>query len=82
MEAPLIDESEELKKHLHECAWRVTQWDDGSGRMGAVTLGTATAWGSAGGGGAKGYHHNLYNCITSIKDGEINSLQNSLMEAR
>ena len=68
---------EELDEHLHECAWRLTQWDDGSGYAGAQFLSTA-----ASSLGARGYHHNLYNCVTSIKAGEINSLHKSLNEAR
>ena len=70
---------EELEKHLYESAWRLTQWEDSSGGIGALG---AAAPGSGGGGGVKGYHHSLYNCITAIRDGEAKPLLSSLAEAR
>ena len=74
MEGEWREEGEELEKHLYESAWRLTQWDDGSGSIGAMAL--------AASGGGKGYHQSLYHSITAVRNGEVKSLQNSLSEAR
>ena len=78
MEGEWREGGEELEKHLYESAWRLTQWDDGSGGVGAMALGAAAGGGSR----VKGYHHSIYHCITAIRDGEVKPLQNSLTEAR
>lgn len=62
---------EDLDEYLYEAAWRCTQWEEGS-------VGVAKGLGTS----RKGYHQSLFNCITYLKDGEMNSLQSSLNEAR
>lgn len=61
-----------MEEYLYESAWRCTRWGEGS--QGAVGVGLGT--------GKKGYHQHLFNCMTSLKDGELNSLQHSINEAR
>ena len=60
---------EDMTEYLYETAWRCTQWGQGSPDVGCVT-------------GKSGYHQSVFNCLTSLKDGEISSLHNSLSEAR
>ena len=63
---------EEMEEYLYESAWRCTRWEEGP--LGAVGVGL--------GGGKKGYHQHLFNCMANLKDGEMSSLQHSLSEAR
>ena len=60
---------EDMTEYLYETAWRCTQWGQGSPDVGCGT-------------GKSGYHQSIFNCLTSLKDGEISSLHNSLSEAR
>lgn len=66
-------EGEDMQEYLYETAWRCTRWEEGS-----VGVDMGVALGTSG----KGYHQSLFNCITCLKDGEMNSLHNSLAEAR
>ncbi len=68
-----IGGDEEMGEYLYETAWRSTQWEEeDSQNVSTGLLGTVQG----------GYHQCLFNCITSLKDREINSLQNYLNEAR
>ena len=60
---------QEVREYLHETAWRCTQWDQGSESVHS-------------GAGRSGYHQSIVNCLTSLKDGELTLLKNSLSEAR
>jgi len=62
-------EDERVSEYLYEMAWRCSRWTTGSPAEGVVT-------------DSRGYHQSVYGCLTSLKDGEIKSLQESLEEAR
>ena len=60
---------EQVSEYLYERAWRCSQWTTGSPAEGVVTE-------------SRGYHQSVYSCLTSLRDGEMKSLQESLEEAR
>ena len=62
---------QEVGEYLYETAWRCTRWDKDSCNAG-MGLGARK----------EGYHQSVFNCIMSLKDGEVNSIQTSLYEAR
>ena len=61
-----------MGEYLYETAWRCTQWDESSNSV-EVGFGRTRN---------RGYHQCVFNCITSLRDGEISTLQTSLSEAR
>ena len=60
---------DEVSEYLYETAWRCCQWTQDSQ---PDSIGSES----------KGYHQSVFSCLTSIRDGEMTSLQESLKEAR
>ena len=61
---------EGMSEYQFEAAWRCAQWEEG---MYLVTPATSPTG---------DYHQTLYSCLTSLKDGETEMLNSSIIEAR
>ncbi len=60
---------DEVREYLYETAWRCSQW---SSDLQVENVET----------GGSGFHQSVFSCLTSLRDGEMASLQESLKEAR